>query len=167
PGTRRLVLHHQPASTVADCHRARLPVDQQGHCQHLAALRNQRGTGFRRRRCFARCAICRGRRRRRRESRGSDQPRAAATGSARVNETETVAQSPLDIRSAALTILAVIAVILVLQYAQPMLIPVVLGVLINYALDPVVGMFERVRVPRPLGAVLVLGLLVAGGGVLV
>jgi predicted PurR-regulated permease PerM len=84
-----------------------------------------------------------------------------------VNETETVTQSPMDIRSAALTILAVIAVILVLQYAQPMLIPVVLGVLINYALDPVVGMFERIRIPRALGAALVLSLLVVVGGILV
>jgi predicted PurR-regulated permease PerM len=84
-----------------------------------------------------------------------------------VNETETVAQSPIDIRSAALTILAVIAVILVLRYAQPMLIPVVLGVLINYALDPVVGMFERIRIPRALGAAVVLSLLVAVGGVMV
>jgi len=84
-----------------------------------------------------------------------------------VNETETVAQSPLDIRSAALTILAVIAVILVLQYAQPMLIPVVLGLLIYYALDPVVGMLERIRIPRALGAALVLSLLVAVGGLLV
>jgi predicted PurR-regulated permease PerM len=84
-----------------------------------------------------------------------------------VNETETVAHSQIDIRSAALTILAVIAVILVLQYAQPMLIPVVLGQLIYYALDPVVGMLERIRIPRALGAALVLSLLVAGGGILV
>lgn len=84
-----------------------------------------------------------------------------------MNETETVAHSQIDIRSAALTILAVIAVILVLQYAQPMLIPVVLGLLIYYALDPVVGMLERIRIPRALGAALVLSLLVAGGGILV
>ncbi len=83
-----------------------------------------------------------------------------------MNETETVAHSQIDIRSAALTILAVIAVILVLQYAQPMLIPVVLGLLIYYALDPVVGMLERIRIPRALGAALVLSLLVAGGGIL-
>lgn len=84
-----------------------------------------------------------------------------------MNETETVAHSQIDIRSAALTILAVIAVTLVLQYAQPMLIPVVLGLLIYYALDPVVGMLERIRIPRALGAALVLSLLVAGGGILV
>jgi predicted PurR-regulated permease PerM len=83
-----------------------------------------------------------------------------------VNETETVAHSQIDVRSAALTILAVIAVILVLQYAQPMLIPVVLGMLIYYALDPVVGMLARIRIPRALGAALVLSLLVAVGGLL-
>jgi predicted PurR-regulated permease PerM len=84
-----------------------------------------------------------------------------------VNETETVTHSQIDIRSAALTILAVIAVILVLQYAQPMLTPVVLGLLIYYALDPVVGMLERIRIPRALGAAFVLSLLVAVGGLLV
>ena len=38
---------------------------------------------------------------------------------------------PVDIRSAALTVLAVLAVVMVLQYAQGMVIPIVLGVLIS------------------------------------
>jgi predicted PurR-regulated permease PerM len=82
-------------------------------------------------------------------------------------ETETVTQAPTDIRSASLTILAAIAVVLLLQYAQQMLIPVVLGVLINYALDPVVTLLERARLPRALGAALVLTVTVAGGAALV
>jgi hypothetical protein len=64
--------------------------------------------------------------------------------------TETVTSVPVDIRSISLTILAVIAVVLVLQYAQPMLIPIVLGVLISYALDPIVTLLEKVKLPRPL-----------------
>jgi len=80
---------------------------------------------------------------------------------------ETVARVATDVRSVALTILAAIAVILLLQYAQPMLIPVVLGVLLNYALDPIVGSMERARVPRWLGAIAVLTVLVSGGAVLV
>ena len=59
---------------------------------------------------------------------------------------------PTDVRSAALTILAVIAVIAVLQFAQSVLIPIVLGVLISYALDPIVSRLVRWRVPRPLAA---------------
>jgi predicted PurR-regulated permease PerM len=76
----------------------------------------------------------------------------------------TVAPGPVDIRSAALTILAVLAVVLVLQYAQSMLIPVVLGLLISYALDPMVHALQRIRVPRPIGAALVLGVLTVGTG---
>jgi len=63
---------------------------------------------------------------------------------------------PVDIRSAALTVLAVLATILVLQYAQAMIIPIVLGLLISYALEPIVARLTRWRVPRPVAAALVL-----------
>jgi predicted PurR-regulated permease PerM len=70
---------------------------------------------------------------------------------------------PVDIRSAALTVLAVLAIVLVLQYAQAVIIPIVLAVLISYALEPVIAWLERRRVPRVLGAAVVLLSLVAGG----
>jgi predicted PurR-regulated permease PerM len=73
----------------------------------------------------------------------------------------------VDIRSAALTILTVLALILVLQYAQPMLIPIVLSILISYALDPVVTRLERLRVPRALAAGVLLLTLVGAGAVFV
>ena len=63
---------------------------------------------------------------------------------------------PVDIRSVALTTLTVLTVILVLQYARPFLIPVVLGVLISYTLGPAVTSMARHHVPRPLGAFLVI-----------
>jgi predicted PurR-regulated permease PerM len=63
---------------------------------------------------------------------------------------------PVDIRSAALTVLAVLATVLVLQYAQSMIIPIVLGVLISYALEPIVAWMTRWHVPRSLAAALVL-----------
>jgi predicted PurR-regulated permease PerM len=71
---------------------------------------------------------------------------------------------PVDIRSAALTVLAVLAVIFALQYAQGMVIPIVLGVLISYALEPIVVWLTRRHVPRPLAAALVLLALVSSGG---
>ena len=71
---------------------------------------------------------------------------------------------PVDIRSAALTILAGLAIILVLQYAQAMIIPIVLGVLISYALEPIVARLARWHIPRPLAAAVVLLTLVAAGG---
>ena len=51
-------------------------------------------------------------------------------------------QSSAVVRSVALTVLAVLAIILVLQYAQAMIIPIVLGVLISYALEPFVAVAD-------------------------
>ena len=79
------------------------------------------------------------------------------------SETEPAIRMPVDIRSAALTVLAALAVILVLQYAQAMIIPIVLAVLVSYALEPVVGWMERRRVPRALAAAIVLLTLVTAG----
>jgi len=67
--------------------------------------------------------------------------------------------SATAIRSVGLTVIAVIGAILVLQYAQPVLIPVVLAVLISYVLGPAVDSLARHKVPRWAGAVLVIGLL--------
>src|SRR4029453_9477682 len=55
---------------------------------------------------------------------------------------------PMAIQSAALTVIAVIGAMLVLQYAQAMIIPIVLGVLISYALEPIVVALTRLRLPR-------------------
>ena len=71
---------------------------------------------------------------------------------------------PVDIRNAALTVLAVLAVVMVLRVAAGMIIPIVLGILISYALDPVVGWMGRIRIPRPISAAIVLLSLVAGSG---
>jgi predicted PurR-regulated permease PerM len=68
---------------------------------------------------------------------------------------------PVDIRNAALTMMAALALIVMLQYAQAMIIPVVLGILISYALEPIVARLVRAHVPRPLGAAIVLLLLVS------
>jgi predicted PurR-regulated permease PerM len=76
------------------------------------------------------------------------------------------ARSTVDARSAALTVLAVLAAILMLQYAQAMIIPIVLGVLISYALEPMVATLTRWRLPRPLAAAIVLIAITATGGVL-
>src|SRR6478735_11613094 len=66
------------------------------------------------------------------------------------------------VRNLALTVMAALAVMLVLQYAQSVLVPVVLGVLISYGLAPFVGALERLRIPRALGAGVAVVLLVSG-----
>ena len=66
---------------------------------------------------------------------------------------------PLDthvsVRSVALTVIAFVAAMYVLNWAQEAFIPIVLSILISYALEPIVVMFTRVRVPRVLAAALV------------
>lgn len=76
----------------------------------------------------------------------------------------TVVEVPAGARNIALVTLATLAAIGALQYAQSILIPVVLGILIAYALDPLVGGLSRIRVPRSVGAGVVLLLLTAGVG---
>jgi predicted PurR-regulated permease PerM len=78
-----------------------------------------------------------------------------------------VIRMPVDVRSAALTVLAVIATILLLQYAQAMIIPIVLALLISYALEPVVAALGRIHLVRPLASALVLLALVGALGGLV
>ena len=79
---------------------------------------------------------------------------------------ESQAVTPVDeivsataVPSMALTVIAVIGSILVLQYAQPVLIPIVIAVLISYVLGPAVESLARHGVPRWAGAVLVIALL--------
>jgi len=73
-------------------------------------------------------------------------------------------RTPIDIRSAALTVMAGLAIVLALQYAQAVVIPIVLAVLISYAVEPVVSWMARRHVPRPLGAALVLIAMTVSGG---
>jgi predicted PurR-regulated permease PerM len=74
--------------------------------------------------------------------------------------------APVDVnvRSIALTVLAGGAAMLILWWAQEVFIPIVLSVLLSYALDPLVIWLTRLRVPRALGAGLVVSALVGGVG---
>ena len=56
----------------------------------------------------------------------------------------------------ALVILTSIATIFFIDWAQSVLLPLVIAVLISYSLDPVVSLFDRIRIPRPLSAALIL-----------
>ena len=64
----------------------------------------------------------------------------------------------LDVRSVALTVLAVAVTIYILHWAQEAFVPIVLSVLISYALEPVVTWIMRARVPRPAAAALVVAM---------
>jgi predicted PurR-regulated permease PerM len=66
--------------------------------------------------------------------------------------------------SLATTVVAVLAAVAALRFARDLIIPVVLGVLISYALDPIVTALTRLRIPRAISAALVLGLFAGGIG---
>src|SRR5262249_44096919 len=65
----------------------------------------------------------------------------------------------------ALVALAILSAIFFLRYAGDVMIPVVVAIFVSYAFEPMVAWLARGKVPRPLGAaVLLLGML--GGLVL-
>lgn len=70
----------------------------------------------------------------------------------------------VDARGSALVILAILAVLFSLQLSAKFVIPLVVSVLIAYALNPLVHMLERRHVPRVIGAFVVLSTFVFGCG---
>jgi predicted PurR-regulated permease PerM len=66
----------------------------------------------------------------------------------------------VNIRSMALIILTSIVTVYFIDWAQSVLLPLVVAVLISYSLDPVVSLFDRIRIPRPLSAALILTVLI-------
>jgi len=68
------------------------------------------------------------------------------------------------VRNLAMTVLACLAVVVLLQFAQSVLVPIVIGILISYGLEPFVGGLQRLRVPRAIGAAAAVILVVGGLG---
>jgi len=66
------------------------------------------------------------------------------------------AAAPADERGAALTVIAVIAIVTALDLAQLFFIPLLFGILIAYALSPLVAALQRVHVPRAAGTIIVM-----------
>jgi predicted PurR-regulated permease PerM len=74
-----------------------------------------------------------------------------------------IIEMPVDVRSLSLSVLAFGALVLLLRYAEEVLVPIVLSILISYALWPVVDFFvRRIRLPRTLAAAFVLTAATAG-----
>ncbi len=63
---------------------------------------------------------------------------------------------PVDARGIALGILATIALVFALDWAQPFLITLLLGILFAYTLNPLVVWLERIKIPRAVGAGMVM-----------
>lgn len=62
----------------------------------------------------------------------------------------------ISIRSVALVSLTTMASLVFINWAQAILLPLVVAVMISYALAPLVSTLDRLKIPRPLSAALVL-----------
>ena len=69
-----------------------------------------------------------------------------------------------EAHSVPLTLLTVFAVIFILDWAQTVFVPLVLGVVVSYALSPLVTQLHKWHVPRTVGAAALLLLIVGGVG---
>ena len=84
-------------------------------------------------------------------------PQDIPAAAPRVSEpTVPVVRMPMDVRSVALSILAAIAVVFALEWAQAFLISLLLGVLLAYTLNPAVACLERIRIPRVAASIIVM-----------
>lgn len=67
----------------------------------------------------------------------------------------------INIRDAALVVIATVATVYFIDWAEAILLPLMVAVLVSYALDPLVSALERLRIPRAIGAAIILLSLVA------
>jgi predicted PurR-regulated permease PerM len=72
---------------------------------------------------------------------------------------ETTPESNISVRSVALTMIAIGVTMYVLHWAREVFIPIVLSILISYALEPVVAWMTRIRLPRAAAAAVVVTLI--------
>ena len=69
---------------------------------------------------------------------------------------------PVDVHSLRLALLTVLAVIFALYWARAFFIPLMFGVMISYALSPLVNWMQKWRIPRAIGAAVLLVGIVGG-----
>ncbi len=62
----------------------------------------------------------------------------------------------VDARGLALGVLAALAAVYTLSWAQSFLVPLMLGIIVTYTLNPLVTWLEAIRVPRVIGTVVVM-----------
>jgi hypothetical protein len=80
-------------------------------------------------------------------------------GKSRVEAPEqavSVLRTSVDVYSVSLAVLAVLAVIFTLHWASAVFIPLMLGVMISYALSAPVNLMQKWHIPRAIGAAVLL-----------
>lgn len=71
---------------------------------------------------------------------------------------------PVDARGLALGILAALAALFALSWAQTFLVPLLLGIVVSYTLSPLVAWFEAIKIPRVVGTVIVMASVIGALG---
>jgi predicted PurR-regulated permease PerM len=95
----------------------------------------------------------------------ASKPKAVPVAAAKPAAEAVVHERPLwRARDIAIVVLAMLATIAATKIAAPLFVPVVLGLMGSYALRPLVTWLESVKVPRWLGAMLVMASLLAALG---
>lgn len=69
---------------------------------------------------------------------------------------------PVHARGLALAILAGLAFVFALQWAQRFFVPLLFGIIIAYTLNPLVAWLERLKIPRLVGTCLVMAIILGG-----
>ena len=82
------------------------------------------------------------------------------------NEPHVLLNAPVDVRSASLVVIAVLASLYVLHWASAVFVPLLLGLIFSYALTPLVNRLVRLHIPRALAAAVLLLGIVSGVGTL-
>ncbi len=77
-----------------------------------------------------------------------------------------VNRNPAEVHNVPLIVLTVLAIVFVLDWAQTVFIPLVLGMVVSYALSPLVNHLHAWRIPRFIGAAALLLAIVGGLGAL-
>ena len=82
------------------------------------------------------------------------------------DEPRSIVTAPVDVRSASLAVLAVLASLYVLHWASAVFVPLLLGLTFSYALTPLVNRLVRLHLPRTMAAALLLLSILSGVGTL-
>jgi predicted PurR-regulated permease PerM len=95
----------------------------------------------------------------------TDRPMAGSAGKEGDHGAESKGKMTVNVRTLALVVIAGVCAIFILEHAESVLIPIVLGILVSYMLAPIVSSLARYRVPRWVGGAVAVALLVSGMGV--
>lgn len=71
---------------------------------------------------------------------------------------------PVNARGLAIGILATVALVFALSWAQAFVVPLLLGIVASYTLNPLVTWLEAIKIPRVLGAVIVMASVIGALG---